>query len=1067
MGRFLSILFIVALGTAFFSGIRSTESAMKKTGDTYFDNTNLMDIKVVSTLGLTKEDVHALEELHFVERAVGSYSLDALHVMEDSTNAVRIMALLEGMNEYTVTQGRLPEKPGECLIDVQYAQYGLKVGDSILLQSGTDNALSDTLKNEAYTITGMGNTAQYMSFQRGNTNIGSGEVAGFIVITPQNFVENDIYTEIYLHIKGAKEEVAYSAEYENIIQRGIDEIDEIGDVRREARRKAVVAEAEEELAKAQKEYEEEKDKVEEELADALGKIQDAKQELEDGREQVRQGEQALQDAKIQLSSKQKEIDTGWDTYHAGVREIEQAKQEYQTGQEAYDREYALAMPQIEEGERALEQGRQQLQSERDEFEEIKDFLTAEQIVSYEAAFLEAQQELDIAQQEVRTGRNALLQGEAQLVDANNQILEGDLQLVAAHTQLIDGQKQIDNAWRQVTRQEKTLADAKQKIADGEIELQDGEKEYEDGREEADEEFARAEDELAKAQQEIDDIEKPKWYIRDRDVLSEYTGFGDNATRMQAIGRVFPVIFFMVAALISLTAMTRMVEEQRMQIGTLKALGYSKIAIAMKYMSYALLATVLGSLIGVLFGEKMFPFVIISAYTSLYEGIPEIIVPYHIPYALWASTIAITCTLGATVIATYKELSMRPAILMRPSSPKMGKRVFLERIPFVWKRLSFTWKATIRNLVRYKKRFMMTVLGIGACMGLMLIGFGLRDSILDVGRLQFQVIEHAEITLYLQEDLTEEERQVVRDDVAKRDDIESLMEFYTRTTTLTSNEIEENAHIIVPKNRDNMFQFFSFQDRVSKEEFQLAKDEVILTEKVAKSLGVRAGDSVELKLSDYDVKTVKISAITENYLLHYIYVSPELYEQLYGVSPDYNLLQLNIDSMKDEQEIFEIGKSLLEKDNVQSASYASTMMGSMDDMLSSLNLVLIILIVSAGLLAFVVLYNLNTININERRRELATIKVLGFFDKEVSAYVFRENVLLTILGMIAGCFFGKIMHYFVITTVEVELVMFGRNINTLSYIYSMAFTVMFSMIVNAAMYLKLKKINMVESLKSAE
>jgi len=1111
MGRFLSILFIVALGTAFFSGIRSTESAMKKTGDVYFDNTNLMDVKIVSTLGLTKEDVQALEELDSVKRAVGSYSMDVLNVIthntnasidtnenestdisvnngtnesvngsiddginestnsgvSESTNVLRILTFMEGMNAYSLVQGRLPERADECLIDASYARYGFEVGDTISLQSGTDDELTDTLKNTAYTITGIGNTAQYMSFQRGNTNIGNGEVAGFIVIPPENFIENDIYTEIYIHIHGAREEIAYSTAYEAIIQAGIDEIDTIEEVRREARREAIVAEAKEELDEARKEYNEEKEKVEEELADAFAKLEDARQEIANAKEQISTGERALQDAKVQLGDKQKEVDAGWSSYHAGIGEIEQAKREYQVGNDAYDTELATAMPQIEAGELALSQGRATLQNERNQFEQAKELLTEEQIAEYEAGFLGAEQELSAKEQEVQAGRNALEQGRNQLLDAYNQIVAGENQLATARAQLIDGQRQIDQAWGQIAREEGTLADAKRTLAQGESELFEGEKEYEEGRREAEEEFAKAEQELQDAQQEIEDIEKPKWYVNDREVLSEYTGFGDNAARMQAIGKVFPVIFFMVAALISLTAMTRMVEEQRVQIGTLKALGYSKIAIAMKYISYALLATVLGSVIGVLVGEKLFPFVIISAYTSLYEGLPEIIVPYHVPYALWASAIATSCTLGATAMATYKELSMRPAILMRPPSPKTGKRVFLERITFIWKRLSFTWKATIRNLVRYKKRFMMTVLGIGACMGLMLIGFGLRDSILDVGRLQFQTLLHAEVTLYLQDDLDEEERQNVLDEIAKRDDIDTFMEFYTRTSTVTYGEIEEEAYIVVPKNRENMPEYYTFHDRVSKEEYQLGKDEVILTEKAAKSLGVQAGDSVELQFADYEAQTVSISAITENYLLHYIYVSPELYEELYEESPNYNIVQLNVDASENEEENFRIGESLLEIENVQSALYATTMQGSMDDMLASLNLVLIILTASAGLLAFVVLYNLNTININERRRELATIKVLGFFDKEVSAYVFRENVLLSILGMLAGCLFGKVMHYFVITTVEVELVMFGRNINFPSYLYSMAFTVLFSMLVNAVMYWKLKKINMVESLKSAE
>ena len=1072
MGRFLSILFIVALGTSFFAGIRSTESAMKITGDAYYDNTNLMDIKLVSTLGFTDDDVEEIAKLENIEKAAGSYSVDVLHIDDERQATLHVMALVDGMNDYLLLEGEIPDAKGECLIDAQYIGYDSSwntygIGDKITLKSGTDDDLEDTLENLEYTITGIVNTPQYMAFQRGNTTIGNGEISGYMVVIPEEFVKADVYTEVYAMVKGAKAEVAYSAAYQDKVEKGIDEIKGIEDERKVARKDEVIKDATKKLEEAREEFTTEQAKAEKELTDAHAKIQDAEKELTDGKSQIADGEKALNDGKAELSRQQKNIDAGWESYNKGKADLEQAKKDYIAGKNKYDSEYDGAIAQFEVAEQQLVVGKAQLEAEKEAFEAMKPYLTLAQIAEGEAKLLVAEQEIQKGEQEITVGRNELANAKRQLDSANSQIVSGERELSSARSQLINGQSKIDSAWTQIPIEEQKLTYAKQKIAEGEVELEEGKAEYEEGRKEADEEFAKAEKELADAEKDIGEIKEPTWYIEDRDVLLDYTSFGDNATRMQAIGKVFPAIFFMVAALISLTAMTRMIEEQRIQIGTLKALGYSKITIAMKYLGYAFLATLLGSALGVLVGGKLFPTVIISAYMSMYEGLPEIIVPYHVGYVLMASLAAILATLGATLLASYRELAMRPAVLMRPPSPKKGKRVFLERVPFIWKHLSFTWKSTIRNLVRYKKRFMMTVLGIGACMGLMLIGFGLRDSILDVARLQFRTIQFAEETLYLEDDLSEEKRQAIVEKLDAEKGVDNYMDFYTRTSTIQKGKFKEDVYVMIPKDTRDLSKFFSFRDRVGKTEHILGTDEVILTEKAAKTLDVKTGDSIELKLNDYEVVTVDIAAITENYLLHYLYISPELYQQLYGEEPVYNSIQLNVDETKENSEIFAIGESLMKLDGVQSVSYASTMMGSMDDMLASLDLVLIILTISAGLLAFVVLYNLNTININERRRELATIKVLGFFDREVSAYVYRENVLLTIIGVIAGCFFGRLMHYFVITTVEVELVMFGRNINLPSFVYSIIFTVLFSILVNAVMYLKLKKIDMVESLKSAE
>ena len=536
--------------------------------------------------------------------------------------------------------------------------------------------------------------------------------------------------------------------------------------------------------------------------------------------------------------------------------------------------------------------------------------------------------------------------------------------------------------------------------------------------------------------------------------------------MRAIGSVFPVLFFLVAALVSLTTMTRMVEEQRIQIGTLKALGYSKFWIAVKYVGYALAATLGGSVAGVLFGQKVFPYIIVTAYKIMYTHIPDVVIPYDMGYALAASGAAILCTMAATISACYRALMAQPAELMRPEAPKSGKRVFLEHIPWIWGHLNFTWKSTVRNLLRYKKRFFMTVFGIGGCMALMLVGYGLKDSIMDIARLQYREIQIYDLMAVIDEDMNDEEKADVDGLLENDDRISVFMDGYMRLSEISFGDKTKDIYLYIPSRLENLEQFVIFSDRVSGETWEMSEDSAILTEKAARDMGVSVGDEIQIELEDNEKITVQVTDICENYLSHYIYLAPQLYEKLTGEAPDYNCIFADLKEDY-EGELTSVGEGLLKNDGILTVSYTNNMESQLEDMLSVLDDVIVVLIISAGMLAFVVLYNLNNININERKRELATLKVLGFYNMEVANYVYRENILLTVIGAIAGVFLGKILHQFVIQTVEVEMTMFGRNINLPSYIYAIAFTILFSLLVNLVMYFKLKKINMVESLKSVE
>ena len=1025
MGRFLSIFFIVAIGCAFFSGIRSSEPDMRYSGDAYFDKKNLMDIQVISTMGLTDDDLKAVENVDGIANAEGGYSVDVLCTEGENKIGVHVMSMLPSMNEVQLEKGRLPEKENECAVDVDYLEEGkLKIGDTITFSSGSDDAVTDTLRTDTFTIVGAVSSPCYISFQRGSTTIGNGSIAAFIVVPEESF-SLDVYTEVYAQVDGAKELTAFTDAYDDRVAEVLEQVEKIKEERQKARYDEIMGEAESEITDAEQE------------------LADARQELEDGKAEA---EAELADARQQLEDAQDEVDRGWEQVRSSREQIETSRQQLTDGQEE------------------LEQGEQDLNANIDTLNAQIDALNAAK-EQYNALAASGKTD-DVTQAAMRTLYEEIQKGEEAVAQAQAQI-------EAAKAQLASSQAEIDSGWEQIASGEQELEDAEAELADAEAGIADGWEEYYKGEADAEAEIAdgeqqiaEAEEELENARQELQDLEEPEWYVYDRSNLPEYSGYGENADRMRAIGEVFPAIFFLVAALISLTTMTRMVEEERTQIGTLKALGYERHSIAAKYLGYALLATVTGSLLGVLFGEKVFPYIIINAYGIMFQHMNEIRLPYNLLYGAGAAAAALASTLLATVLSCYRELREQAAELMRPPAPKQGQRVLLERVTFIWKRLNFSWKASVRNLVRYKKRLFMTIFGIGGCMALMLVGFGLKDSIFAIVDIQYGEIQLYDGNIILEEDVTEEERTGIKEELEKDRGMDGLTEGRLTQISVGTDKEWYDVYLDVPSDVETFSDFVVLKDRRTDEIYDLDDTGAVLTEKMASELNVKAGDTIMIRDEDKGDLEVKISAVCENYLGHYLYMTPELYEKVFGETAEYNsFFYKTADRTTEEAE--RIGEEALTLPGALSISYTTDMREQVDNMLGALDLVIAVLIISAGMLAFVVLYNLNNINITERQRELATLKVLGFYNNEISMYVYRENILLTFFGAVFGIILGKILHRFIIVTVEVESVMFGRNIDLSSFIYGFLLTFAFSFLVNAAMYFKLKKINMVESLKSVE
>ena len=1025
LGRFLSIFFIVAIGCAFFSGIRSSEPDMRYSGDAYFDNRNLMDIEVISTLGLTGDDVDAIRGVEGISDAEGGYSVDVLCSEGDNQIAVHVMSLLPTMNQVQLEEGRLPEKENECAMDVDYLEEStLEVGDEITFTSGTDEAGTDTLKTDTYTIVGAVSSPNYISFQRGSTTIGNGSLAAFIVVPEESFTL-DVYTEIYAQADGAKELTAFTDRYDDLIGEAVDQVEAIRKERQQARYNEVVGEATQELEEARTE------------------LADARQELEDGKAQT---EAELSDARSRLEDAQNEVDSGWQEVSSSEDQLQSSRQQLIDGQEEIDRnteELNASVEILNEQIEALNKVKEQYNALAESGQTDETTMAAmaqmyEQIQSGDAAVSEAQTQIESGKAQIESAQQEIDNGWVQ-------IKSGEQEISDARDQLVRAQKEIDAGWEDYYEGE---AEAQAEIADGEKQIEE------------------AQEEINAAQEEVDAIEEPQWYIYDRTNLPDYSSYGENADRMRAIGEVFPAIFFLVAALISLTTMTRMVEEQRTLIGTLKALGYERHSIAGKYIGYALFATVTGSAAGILFGEKVFPYIIINAYGIMYRHMNEIVLPYNLAYGLGAAGAALASTLLATLLSCYKELKEQAAELMRPPTPKQGQRVLLERVTFIWKRLNFSWKASIRNLVRYKKRLFMTVFGIGGCMALILVGFGLKDSIFAIVDIQYGEIQLYDGNIILRDDVTEEEKQNILTRLNKDSAMAGAAEGLLTQITVGNGEEWHDIYLNVPKDTEEFPEFVVLQDRVTKARYSLDSTGAVLTEKMASELDVQPGDAITIRDEEQGDLEVEISAVCENYMSHYLYMTPAVYESLYKETPDYNcIFYKTSDRMTEEAE--RIGEEALALPGTLSISYTTDLREQVDNMLGALDEVIIVLIMSAGMLAFVVLYNLNNISITERKRELATLKVLGFYNSEVSMYVYRENIVLTLFGAVFGIVLGKILHQFIIVTVEIESVMFGRNIDLSSFIYAFLLTCLFSLLVNGAMYFKLKKINMVESLKSVE
>lgn len=1066
-GRYFSIMLIVALGVAFFSGIKVSPMVMRNTVDNYYDDYNFMDVEVISTLGLTDDDVDAIKKLDTVEGVFPTYSMDVITNVKDQDRVLKVHALptddlsndnKDYINRVKLIKGRLPKNSGECVVlKPKYDHLNLKIGKTLKIKSGTEDKLSENLKKDNYKIVGLVETPYYLSYEFGNSSIGSGSIDG-IMLVPQNDFKTEAYTEMYITAKGAKEQTSFYQDYKDTVKKTEDQIDKITDERIEHRYNEVVGEATDELNKAKKEYNDKKKETED-------KINKVEKELKDGKQKIKDGKQELKTKKAETKQ---QIKNGFKQLDSAEAQLKNGRKQYEAAKKDFESKKQRANSQISSAESQLAPLKSNIDSLKSNISGLESQLGKPDISEEEKATLT--RTISKYKENLSALEGQYNAGYAKIQSIKNQIKSGERKLARTKSELDRNQRKIkterSKLYTMEEKAQKEFKKAEEEIDKNEKKLVDSEKELEKAKNEAKDEFKKAEKDLKEAEDEIKKIEKPEWYVLNRDKQYSAAEYGGCADSIDALAGIFPVFFVLVAALVALTTMTRMVDEQRINIGTLKGLGYTPGMIAKKYIVYAMSASAIGSIIGLVVGYTLFPTIIYNAYAIMYT-VPKVELRTDFFITVLSIATSIFVTTFAAFAACRRELIEAPAILMRPKAPKNGKRILLERIGFIWNKIGFIWKVTLRNIFRYKKRFLMTVLGISGCTALILTGFGIRDSIQMIVDVQFGELNKYSMTASYDSDEKTEDVEYLKSLISNEKGVKEIGMFHNQNAKVMINNKEKEVTVVIPENKNTFKNFIDLRDRKSHTPIKLDNKGIVISEKAARNLDAKVGDKVKI-LNENDVSAdAVISGITENYVNHYIYMTNDYYKALFNRNADSNRVYGVLDDSVTLDQEDKMASKIIDSTCANGTVFTTGIKDGFSDTIKSLNYVVLLMIVSAGALAFVVLYNLSNVNISERIREIATIKVLGFYDKEVSAYIYRENVILTLIGAVVGLGLGVILHQFIMVTVEVENMMFGRLINPLSYAAAFVLTIVMGTIVNLVMNKKLKKVEMVESLKSVD
>lgn len=1154
--RFFSIIAIVALGVSFFAGMNATAPDMYDTIKKYALETNMADIQIISTAGLTEDDVAVIQSINGIESAIGEKFVDGVVKINgdpisdtdgseltiralplDLTKLANVNAGADDrsfMNRPQLIEGSWPTSPNQCVVDQSALSTPdeFKIGATLSIE-GENKDLTKSLTYQDFTIVGIIRTPLYISYERGYTTIGTGKLGTFVYIPSENFLD-DYYSVMYLKVSGSDNYDPFSKEYDAYIDQYTDYIDSISQEMLSKRVVSLKNQYTSEVAQAEVEYAEAKTEVEQKLASAEEQMKEILDMAENGDKKLleykQQYNEKASEAANAIDSGKLEHSTQYAQWEAKMKEYNETKamlKQYENAEQEYNNaktELNVAKLQVESMVSTVDYLSDLVVTTRsalDNFEEtqsggidgmidrlqesglageevnqiISTIRTATAVGTAKemAAYMEPQlQSLEVklaaSKKDLADAKTTLAQKEAELKQAEQMIVQlkqAEAQMESAEQKLQEAEKQLTSAGydiqfgelevltqlsdmkNQINLYESSLVMAKEKAATIE-------EEFNTAKQKAEAELESARLQLEDAKQFLLNLDSAKWTVSDRDeALLGFEAYGQAADRAAALSAIFPWFFFLVAALVCFNTMTRMIEEDRTRLGTFKALGMTDIEIMSKYIIYSLLASLIGSVAGTVFGFILIPYAGTTGFQIIFD-MPTVLLSYRFSYAIPGILISVAITVFAAYYTCYKSLAVVPSTLMRSKAPVSGKKIILENMPFIWRRLNFTWKVTLRNVFRNMKRFIMATLGVAGCTALLIAGFGLDDSINATLENQFTKDDRVwsydmQIVLNGSFDITVDEcegYEAVRNNSLIQSATLSYMKVYNAVSDDGDTMLE--TYLLVPEDAASLGNYINLRERGKTTPHLLSDNGAIITEKLARDMDVGPGDYLTMKISDDQYVKIPIAAITENYAFHYVYISKALYANIFGSNPRYNYVTANlaVDNISNEQKV-QLTKELLSEYEISAVAFTDQIQDSFSNILDSISYIVIILIVSAGLLAFIVLYNLSIINITERIKEIATLKVLGFDDMEVSAYIFRENVILTIIGMIEGLVAGILLHKLVLAMAEVDIIMFGRDITMTSFIYSLAMAFGFSMFVNIVLHKKLQKVDMVESLKSIE
>lgn len=1019
--RFISILLITLLGVCFFVGLRVIGPQMEYTANKYFEDTNLYDISFMSTYGFNDKDISAIKNDEETQDIFATYSTDLLLGHNDKSIVAKAYGMPNkediNMMDYELISGTYPKNNDECVISDNFLKANnLKLGDTLKVEDYD----SVKIKPKELKIVGTASWSYYITDDDyGSSKLGDGSVNTFLILN-MNAFDSDYYTDLYVSLKSTKDINCFSEEYEQIISDYKERIKETTSLRETQRLKEEKDKAYKEIEKSQKELDEKK-------KDAYDELSSAKKKLEDSSAKLSASKNELNNQKSSVKS-----------------QISNAKQELANS----EKELKNQEKQIKSAKEELKEGKTELEEKENQLNAYIASLTEEQKEALKDTLEKQEQEIKAAKEEI-------------------QIKEKELN--SAQTQISNAKKEIKNGYSEIDKQENTankeFENAQYKITSAQNEIDTGYSEYNTNKKKAEDEFKKAQKKIDDAKDEVEKMEEVKWYTLDRNTNESYFSYAENSKKITSVAKVFPLIFFLVAALVCLTTMTRMVEEKRTELGILKALGFGRFAVSMKFIVYAFLASFIGSVIGLIIGFTFVPNMIYEAYRILYKT-PELIPVIYPNYIVISLIIGVMCTVLSAYIACNSDLREVAASLLRPKVMKSGRKALLERIPPIWNKISFKWKITIRNLVRYKKRLIMSIVGIGACCGLLIAGFGLRYSVSSMIDLQYTNIRNYNMETSLDSGLSKKEINKVKEEFNNNSEIKESKLFYQDTYEVEGSKKNYNFSLMVPIDIDAINDYIYLNDYETDQKLNLPDNGILITSRLSEIAGIKKGDTI--KIADMDGKEyqVPVVGIVNNYIYHYAFLSKDYYEQITNKEVSANLilsrLKYNNDKIYDN-----LSKEILKNEDVLSVEFNQRMADSFAQQLDSLDFVIVVIIVAAGMLAFIVMFNLDNINVSERFREIATIKVLGFYNSEVNLYIVRENIILNILGIIVGCLIGKFFHQYLMNTISVDFVQFYNDILPSSYVYGVILTIVFAVIVNIFLNRTLKKINMVESLKSVE